>query len=219
MRHLAIGDIHGDLRAFDRLIEFVGPTRDDLVVTLGDYVDRGLDSAGVLDRLCELQTRLRLVAIRGNHDQLMLASRGEPDELEVWKNLGGDATLASYPDDSLENVPSRHWALLEALSDYHETDTHLFVHAHVDPDEDLDQQDRYTLHWRPLSLAQPHRSGKVVVCGHTPQESGRPANLGHTVCVDTHGWLTCVDVLADWVWQVGEDGAKREYALPAPQER
>ena len=81
MRILAIGDIHGCSRAFDTLIDAVSPEPDDQIITLGDYVDRGPDSRGVLDRLVALHDGGRLIALRGNHDAMMLEARRRTDPL------------------------------------------------------------------------------------------------------------------------------------------
>src|SRR5438045_4656818 len=95
-RILAIGDIHGCARALEWLLQAVAPTRDELIVTLGDYVDRGLDSAGVLNRLVRLAETHRLVPLRGNHEQMMTAARDGEAEMQLWCNLGGGGTLVSY---------------------------------------------------------------------------------------------------------------------------
>src|SRR5437870_3329448 len=96
MRTLAIGDIHGCLRAFDLLLATVCPEPDDLLVTLGDYVDRGPDSKGVLERLIDLQGRCRLVALMGNHDIMMVQARDDPQAFRNWLECGGKQTLESY---------------------------------------------------------------------------------------------------------------------------
>ena len=75
MRHVAVGDVHGCFRALTSLVEFVKPEPDDVLVTLGDYVDRGPDSCAVLDWLIAYQRRNKLVALRGNHEIMMLAAR------------------------------------------------------------------------------------------------------------------------------------------------
>ena len=75
MRTLAIGDVHGASSALDALMNFVKPTADDVLVFLGDYVDRGPDSKGVLDRLMAWSESLQMVCLRGNHEQMMLDSR------------------------------------------------------------------------------------------------------------------------------------------------
>src|SRR5436190_23316404 len=98
MRVLAIGDIHGCLGPLDDLLAWVKPAPDDLVVTLGDYVDRGPDSRGVLDRLIGLKrSGAKLVCLRGNHEVMMLdARKGGPAEKQTGLSLGGVQRLASY---------------------------------------------------------------------------------------------------------------------------
>lgn len=214
MRTLAIGDIHGDLDALTALLDAVAPESSDLVVTLGDYVDGGIYSRDVLDRMILLGRETGHVAIRGNHDQLMLDSRNDADALAVWRSLGGDSTLASYGQGEIAEVPDTHWRFLRQVCvDWHETDTHIFVHAHVDPKLPLEEQPIRALHWRALSLAEPHVSRKTVVCGHTPQGSGFPIDLGHTICVDTAHWLSCVDLRTGEVWQADSAGRVRRTAL------
>jgi serine/threonine protein phosphatase 1 len=95
MRLLAIGDIHGCSRALDALLEVVSPGSDDVIVALGDFVDWGPDSRGVLDRLLELRSRCHLIGLRGNHEEMMLRSRLNADEHAIWLRAGGDATLRS----------------------------------------------------------------------------------------------------------------------------
>lgn len=218
MRVLAIGDIHGCSRALDALLAAVKPQPEDLIVTLGDYVDRGSDSRGVLDRLIALHATGRLVALRGNHEQMMVEARQDPAAVEGWITCGGKQTLASYAalgsPGRLEDVPNTHWDFLEnALADWHETDTHFFVHANAHPELPLDEQPAYMLLWEPFNDPSPHLSGKVMVCGHTQQISGDPVNLGHAICIDTYaygrGWLTCLDVKSGRVWQANQKGRGR----------
>jgi serine/threonine protein phosphatase 1 len=220
MRILVIGDIHGCLKALDALLALVAPQPDDQIITLGDYVDRGPDSCGVLDRLIELDARVGLVALRGNHDFMMLQARDGLD-VRLWLACGGRQTLASYGvaagswDDLADVVPQAHWLFLEQrLSDWYETATHIFVHAGVYPDLALDEQPTYMLHWEKLEGPVAHCSGKVMVCGHTKQRSGVPLDLETTVCIDTgayeeDGWLTCLDVLSGRYWQANQRGRTR----------
>ena len=88
-RTLAIGDIHGCLTALDTLLGFVQPTPSDQLIFLGDYVDRGPDSKGVLDRLIELQRTGRVVCLRGNHEIMMLGAREGRDDFRFWLAFGG----------------------------------------------------------------------------------------------------------------------------------
>ena len=82
------------------------------------------------------------------------------------------------------------------------------------PDIPLAEQPAYMLRWEPFDDPPPHESGKVMVCGHTSQKTGRPRNLGHALCIDTHahggGWLTCLDPRAGRLWQASERGEVRE---------
>jgi serine/threonine protein phosphatase 1 len=226
MRTLAIGDIHGCLIALDALLAAVGLADDDQLITLGDYVDRGPDSRRVLDRLIALFEAGRLISLRGNHDEMMLASRYDWSERRLWLRFGGVPTLESYGHDADDRVyhlvPERHWRFLEHdLRNWHETPTHLFVHAWADPDLPLAVQDTHVLLWQRLDLAVPHHSGKVLICGHTRQESGLPLDLESTVCIDTgiyeeDGWLTCLHVETGRYWQSNQRGEVREGALDQP---
>jgi serine/threonine protein phosphatase 1 len=216
MRTLAIGDIHGCLRALDGLLALLRPQPDDVVVTLGDYADRGPNSRGVIDRLLELRTRCRLVCLRGNHDQMMLDARGDPLALCTWLPYGGRQTLDSYGNPGrLEDVPDAHWQFLEATLPYHEIDTHFFVHANVYHELPLAEQHDHMLYWEKLGAtwSAPHFSGKTMVCGHTAQKSGVPLDLGHAVCIDTFvygtGWLTGLEVRTGRLWQARQNGATR----------
>jgi serine/threonine protein phosphatase 1 len=137
----------------------------------------------------------------------------------LWLSVGGIETLASYGhephDDSLENVPQRHWEFLEMdCRDWYETDTHLFVHATADPDFPLAEQDRYVLRWQKLYHPIAHCSGKTLICGHTRQHGGIPLDLGTTICIDTGvydpaGWLTCLHVETGRYWQANQRGETR----------
>jgi serine/threonine protein phosphatase 1 len=218
-RTLAVGDIHGCTRALDRLLADVNPCGDDTVVTLGDYVDRGPDSKGVLDRLLDLQTRVRLVPLRGNHEQMFVAARLLGEDRYLWLSCGGEATLDSYgtPGRSghFDDVPERHWEFLEWACGnwYDECPTHFFVHANAYPHAPLDAQPDSELFWQPFLDRGPHVSGKIMVCGHTQQRSGVPLNVGHAVCIDTWayggGWLTCLEVETGRLWQANQKGDRR----------
>lgn len=213
-RILAIGDIHGCSRALDTLLAEVNFGRDDLLVTLGDYVDRGPDSRGVIERLLELRERKQLVSLRGNHEIMMLQARDEPESADSWRRVGGEETLASY-GGSLDGVPARHWDFIEnGCLNFWENSTHFFVHAGAFSDLELADQPNYKLFWERFDFPAPHISGKVMVCGHTSQKSGLPINIGHAICLDTwaygRGWLSCLDTTSGRLWQANQAGESRE---------
>jgi serine/threonine protein phosphatase 1 len=222
MRVLAIGDVHGCLYPLNDLLAWVRPAADDLVVTLGDYVDRGPDTRGVLDRLIELKRAgVRLVCLRGNHEIMMLTARlGGREDTKMWLGVGGVQTLGSYGGGAgkcgtLADVPAAHWHFLDHnLLAYYETETHIFVHAGVLCGFDMDEQTEDALYWQFLPGAMRHGSGKTVVCGHTSQKSGEPKVVPGAVCIDTYahggGWLTCLEAGTGRYWQVNHLGQKRE---------
>ena len=214
-RTIAIGDIHGCSTALSALVQAIDPQPADTIVALGDYVDRGIDSKGVIDQLTALADRCCLVPLLGNHDEMMLHARNGKDDFRFWLNCGGDAALDSYGSTSrLDLIPSAHFRFLERCLLYFETDTHFFVHANYKPDLPLDKQDDYTLRWLSLRdfVPLPHCSGKIAVVGHTPQPD--VLDLGHLICIDTGccngGWLTALDVASGVKWQVDGRGQLRQ---------
>ena len=221
-RTIAVGDIHGCAAALDAVIAAVAPDPADTVVTLGDYIDRGPDSRGVLDRLIALGRRCRLVPLTGNHEEVLLDALRDKSALARWLALDGADALRSYgwapggPRRRLEDwFPPAHRAFLAGCRPYHETPTHLFVHAGYVPDLPAAEQPGLALRWRVADpvTAVPHASGKVAVVGHTPQLDGEVLDLGFLVCIDTNcargGWLTALDMDTGRVWQADRAGRLR----------
>jgi serine/threonine protein phosphatase 1 len=216
-RHLAIGDIHGTVNALRSLVDFVELRSDDTIVTLGDYVDRGPDSRAVVDFVIGLGKTHDLVPLRGNHEIMMLDARQKKSWLGPWLSYGGEATLKSY-GGSFANVPESHIDFLENhLVPYFECESHFFVHANADANVALEEQKDSTLYWRRYVNPEPHCSGKIMVCGHTIQQSGLPRSNGHSICIDTwaygSGWLSCLDVESGTVWQANEAGDTRTFTI------
>ena len=222
-RHLAIGDIHGCVDALHALVAFVDLRGSDTVVTLGDYVDRGPNTRAVIDWLIAFGKSSSLVALRGNHDVMMLnARRNESDKLK-WGQFGGVETLDSYVTEDnefpdLDDVPATHWDFLSQLQPYHETETHIFVHATVAPSVPMTEQTDWSLYWDRYSERFPgHESGKFLICGHKSQASGIPLGNESSACIDTGackgGWLTCLCAETGQIWQANEQGKTRSMHL------
>jgi serine/threonine protein phosphatase 1 len=222
IRTIVIVDIHGCSDALAALIDAVGPGPGDTLVTLGDHIDRGPDSRGVLDQLIALAGRCRLVPLLGDHEEMLLDVLGDTAALRRWLTCGGAETLHSYgwapggPRRALAGwIPEPHRAFLAGCRPYHETGTHLFVHAGFLPELPMEQQPGPALRWRVTDArtASPHHSGKVAVVGHTPQLSGEVLDLGFLVCIDTDcargGWLTALDTGTGHVWQADRAGRLR----------
>ena len=214
MRTIAVGDIHGCAKALRSLLEALQPTPEDCIVFLGDYVDRGPDSKGVISQLLELRERCQTVFLLGNHE-IMFRGALRGLEPELWLDNGGRQTVTSY-GGRLDYVSRDHIEFLENCLPYFETDKHIFVHANLSEDLPLREQTEHTLFWEHLSarIPGPHHSGKHVFCGHTPQPYGAVGSFGHLTCLDTGCvggyWLTALDVDSREMWQVSREGHLKE---------
>jgi serine/threonine protein phosphatase 1 len=201
-RTIAIGDIHGCSAALAAVLDAIRPGPEDTLVPLGDYINRGPDSPCVLDLLLGLVGRCRLVPLLGNHEEMLLSA------LRLSAGLGCIRSAE-------EAIPARHLAFLRGCRPFHETDTHLFVHAGYDPDLPMGQQSGNHLRWEFLDpdAARPHCSGKVAVVGHTEQPAREVLDLGFLKCIDTGchagGWLTALEVETGQVWQADRHGRLR----------
>ncbi|MEO8616884.1 MAG: metallophosphoesterase family protein [Luteolibacter sp.] len=214
MRQFAIGDIHGCLTALQVLAHELAFGDGDTVVTLGDYVDSGPDSRGVVEFLLDLRKRCQLVTLRGNHEIMMLRAREDRSSLLDWISYGGDTTLDSYGSSGFQDVPESHWDFLTGTIRYHLAEHDFFVHANVVPDLPLEKQLDDNLFWEHLGGAvSPHVTGRRMIYGHTRQTSGLPLDLGHAVCIDTwacgDGWLTCLETNSGIYWQANQQGELR----------
>lgn len=223
-RLLAIGDVHGCATALDALINEVQIHDDDVLVMMGDYVDRGPDSRSVIDWMIRFGESHELIPLRGNHEVMMLNARIHQEDMFRWCRYGGSETLSSYTSDAdgvggLDDIPAPHWRFLEEnLRPYYETDMHIFVHASVVPGLKMEEQPEATLYWGAYSHQFPgHASGKLVVCGHKSQDSGLPARNESSICIDTAAykgqWLTCFDVKNGELWQANQSRETRRLTL------
>lgn len=226
-RVYAIGDVHGRLDLLDELLERIErdartPAADGAVpprkvlIFLGDLIDRGAQSRGVLDRVAELRAGRRLAgfevhALKGNHEDALLNFLSGYDDGEVWRDNGGDKALQSFAIDPGQPPGELRRALLNALSDDHRrllrdlTLSHIegdyaFVHAGVRPGVAWDRQTPQDLMWiRKEFTMSTADFGYVVVHGHcpTPEPDVRPNRIG----IDTRAWasghLTCLVIDGD----------------------
>ena len=215
-RTIVFGDIHGCLAAFNALLEAIQPQSSDTIVTAGDYVDRGPDSKGVLDRLLELEQQLKLVPLLGNHEEMMLAVLERRMEPYGWLNHGGVETMESYGfNGDLNCVPKSHIELMKRMPNFFETDTHFVVHANYEAQLPLEEQPKEMLRWVKITeiLSEPHISGKRAVVGHTHNRQGEIFEVPHLVCIDTYCyggyWLTAMELETGKIWQASPEGVLR----------
>jgi serine/threonine protein phosphatase 1 len=216
-RTIAIGDIHGCSMALRTLIEAIDPRPEDTLVTLGDFIDCGPDSRGVIEQLIALSHRCRLVRLLGNHEEMLLNALESKSERRFWLRFGGLQTLHSYGSDRPDPhvIPTEHIRFIRGCDPYFETEGHLFVHANYEPDLPLNRLGTSKLRWDLLEPARlrPHFSGKTVVVGHTAQVSGEILDLGFLVGIDTDcfrgGCLSALDVTTGKVIQANQQGEIR----------
>jgi serine/threonine protein phosphatase 1 len=222
-RTIAIGDIHGCAQALGALLEVIEPEHDDVIISLGDYVNRGPDTRGVVEQVIALESQCTLVPLLGNHDQMLLdAFAGRAQAFSIWMHMGGGSTLLSYGASpggvtrtELGRIPAEHAAFLKRCRPYHETESHIFIHAKYDPQLPMDRQPDWLLRWEALrdGIPGPHISGKCVIAGHTSQKNAEILDVGHLVCIDTYchggGWLTAIEAQTRQVWQADRQGTLR----------
>jgi serine/threonine protein phosphatase 1 len=210
-RVYVIGDIHGRSDLLDRMVvEITGdleahPVAAALTVTLGDYIDRGPDSRGVLDRLVRNPFPTSLVTLKGNHESLFMAFLEDPSVVVHWRRLGGLETLHSYgvPVESVmmgknyedaaaslrAAITPAHLDFLKSLRTWISIGKYFMCHAGVRPGIPLERQVEQDLLWiRDEFLSSRANFGKIVVHGHTPTEV--PEVLPNRINVDTGAFMT-----------------------------
>ena len=224
-RLLAIGDIHGCRRALDVLLAAVAPQHDDIIVPLGDLIDKGLNSKGVIERMIQLSREVDLIPIRGNHEIMMMQARESPLSLMEWRSFGGDTTLGSYSTDSLSAIPAAHWHFIENTKPFYEAANYFLVHAKAYADLWLSENPDQTAFSEIFNSPLPGLGSreKIVVCGHTSLRGGLPKYVERVIYLDTAvhsaGWLTCLDLGTLEYWQANEDSEYRKGTLqPEPAE-
>lgn len=188
MNLYGIGDIHGCVNTLNLLLEKIAPGADDHLVFIGDYVDRGPNTKGVIDRLIRLQGECKCTFLRGNHEEMMLDFL-DFRESELWHINGGDATLASYQVGKGNfDIPDDHEAFIRETVAYWDEPDFFFVHAGLKPhltiEENLTHHSLEVFLWERSHLAAKELAWeKTVVCGHTPQRE--PINRPRLICIDT----------------------------------
>lgn len=222
-RLYVVGDLHGQLDLLERLLSAIErleatlPPAKVSEIFLGDYIDRGPASAGVIDRLANRRSaRRERICLRGNHEWLMEAYLDHPDAFESWRAVGGADTLASYGierrlqiDRSSRSrvwrefqlgLPVSHREFLSGLKLFHRVGGYFFVHAGLRPGLRLEQQSERDMLWiRSVFLDSDADFGVMVVHGHSPalDVTFRPNRIGLDTGAYATRILSCVMLEAD----------------------
>lgn len=189
---IVIGDVHGCAEELKILLHQLPLDQDTTLVFLGDYVDRGPDSKGVIDTVLNVSELYKVIALKGNHEWLFEEYLKKPNDAVAAGNFilnGGSATLASYSvDGSTFTVPNEHRAFLDGLQTFYATERHFFVHAGIPPGFDfakeVDPKTAHQMLWiRSTFLDSKVQWPKIVVHGHTPVKV--PEVLPNRINLDT----------------------------------
>lgn len=188
---IAVGDVHG---CYDKFTALLARCRDyangrrHRFVFLGDYIDRGPDSRRVIELLLELGATADPppIFLRGNHEQMLLDGAHDATAELQWFINGGDATLASYGVSSAAELPPPHLNFLKRTELSFDDGLRLFVHAGINPNRALGDQDPHDLLWiREPFLSSEIKFDRYVVHGHSPLRSGQPDVRPNRMNLDT----------------------------------
>jgi serine/threonine protein phosphatase 1 len=170
-RLLAIGDIHGSFDPFCELIEQkIRISKDDTLVLLGDYIDRGYRSRDVVDYIIDLQEQgYSIIALKGNHESMLLDSLESEQSLYNWFMNGGYETLSSFGVESVNEMNGKYLRFFKSLPYYYIQEQFIFVHAGFNDELEDPFEDKFQMIWsRREHYSNPVFNGKIIVHGHTP---------------------------------------------------
>ena len=174
-RILAVGDIHGCSNTFKKLIlEEINIQKSDEVYCLGDYIDRGPDSKGVIDFILDLRkTGFQIHTLRGNHEQMMMDSINDEEADSLWRRYGGLPTLSSFGIKDYSELGKKYQKFFRETKFFFEKDNFIFVHAGMnfrieDIFSDLDAM----LWTRDFKVSTKKLGNRILIHGHTPRTLG-----------------------------------------------
>ena len=172
-RTFAIGDTHGCLDTLQALLDKIAFTTQDELIMLGDYIDRGPDSKGVIDKLMRLNTEgYNVKMLRGNHEQMFLDDYNK-ETRKSYGIFGNEETLKSFGINSIRQTPTPYLVFMKSLPFYHLTDNYILVHAGLKFRKGQDPlADETNMMWVRDWYADVNRAwlgDRIIVHGHTPQ--------------------------------------------------
>jgi serine/threonine protein phosphatase 1 len=212
-RRVVIGDVHGHYEGLMLLLEKIAPTSEDQIYFLGDLIDRGPQSAQVV----EFVRQNDYLCLLGNHEQMLLNILTGRDKasanMQAWLYSGGQATVASYQSAM---IPQEHLDWFESLPTYLDLGDFWLTHAGVNPNKTVEEQTADQLCWireEFHSISKPYFPDKWIIVGHTitfTLPGVPPGNLAQGqgwIDIDTgayhprSGWLTGLDITNKLVYQ------------------
>jgi len=197
MRTFVISDIHGNNESFKKALKHIELKKTDTLVLLGDLIDKGYDSKGVLDTIFLLQeNKFNLICIKGNHEEMLIEAFHDYSKLNNWLLNGGKETLLSFLTSSIEKIPTKYIDLIKSFKYYHQIDNFIFVHAALNmliknPFEDIN-----SMLWsreQEKLLNEKWLSGRVIIHGHSPTDKEdiimSIKNKKEIICIDNGSFM------------------------------
>ena len=181
-RYIAITDIHGELSKLESVLSKIKLKDDDTFVFMGDYIDRGPDSKGVVEKVLEIKEKYNIICLIGSHEYALLHAKEDDYYNYLFWNYGGPATVKSY-GGNFDNILKTHGDFYKSLEFYYLTDKYLFVHAGIDPRYSLEEQCETDLVYiRSAFYRNKHNLPQKIIFGHT--EFDAPLVQEDKICID-----------------------------------
>ncbi|MFP4369097.1 MAG: metallophosphoesterase family protein [Candidatus Kapaibacterium sp.] len=170
-RVFIIGDIHGCNKTFNSLLyDNLRVNTEDKIYLLGDYIDRGPDSCGVVDTILNLQANgYELECLIGNHEQMLLDSLNSIEDFQLWMQNGAVNTLKSFGIEYIQSLPMKYVNFFKNLNFFIELDNYILVHGGLNFSIDDPLQDKSSMVWKRNTTVEKEKiGGKRIIVGHTP---------------------------------------------------
>ena len=181
-RIIGISDIHGEYEKLCRVLEKIAPKKDDTIVFMGDYIDRGKKSREVVDKIIDMKNVCNCVYLTGSHEYAMLHAKSDEYYNYLFWNYGGDATAESY--GGFDNIMKVHGNFFNSLKFYHIIGKYLFIHAGVRIGVPLEEQSEEDMVYiRSAFYTKRHHLPYKIIFGHTEFDS--PQVQADKICIDT----------------------------------
>ena len=213
-RLIGISDIHGEYEKLCALLEYIAPQKEDTIVFMGDYIDRGLKSREVVDKVIDMQNYCNCVYLIGSHEYAMMHAKSDEYYHYLFWNYGGDKTADSY--GSFDKIMQIHGDFYNSLKYFYINGKYLFVHAGLRSEYPLDKQDEVDMVYiRSNFYNRPHKFPYKIIFGHT--EFDKPQVWDDKICIDTgcgkyrNSPLTAIIIDDSREYFINSDG--EEYSL------
>ena len=197
MRTFVISDIHGNNDAFRKALKHVKLKKTDCLILLGDNIDRGEDSKGVLDTILLLiENDFNLICLMGNHEEMFLNAFDSIVNLNAWLKNGGDKTLMSFLTSSIEKIAPKYIDLIKSFKNYYENDFFVFVHASLNMKINNPYSDIKTILWERDPFKYYDKDwikNKILIHGHNPTLKEEIIinieNRNKIICIDNGSFM------------------------------